>query len=159
MQRTMHHTVVRIPFTREAYEKMQVEQATLQKELGEVKIRLQAAREMGDLSENGAYHYAKFELGRIYRELKRLGNLLKVGQIIERSSASENIQFGSTVTLKRDDEETQYIMVSLHESDPKEHKLSIESPLGKALLGKYVNDEVDVETPGGTKHYLITKIA
>ncbi len=159
MQRTMHHTVVRIPFTREAYEKMQADQAVLQKELGEIKIRLQAAREMGDLSENGAYHYAKFELGRVYRELKRLGNLLKVGQIIERKSGSEKVEFGCSVTLLRDGVESTYTMVSLHESDPKEHKLSIESPLGKALLGKYVNDEVEFETPGGIKSYIISRIA
>jgi len=154
----MHHTVVRIPFTREAFEKMQRDQTSLRKELEEVKVRLQAAREMGDLSENGAYHYAKFELGRISRELRRLGNLLRVGQIIERKHGGEVVEFGCTVTLKQNDVETSYTMVSMHESDPKEHKLSIESPLGKALMGKYVNDDVEFETPAGLKHYTIVRV-
>ncbi|HZZ98812.1 MAG TPA: GreA/GreB family elongation factor [Candidatus Saccharimonadia bacterium] len=153
----MHSSITLIPFTREAYEHMHREVARLQHELDEVKVRLQTAREMGDLSENGAYHAAKFELGSITRELRRLRGLLKQGKITERAPG-DGIGFGSTVTLKRDNRETSYLLVSMHESDPKEHKLSMESPLGKAVLGKHVGEVVEVQTPGGKAEYSITAI-
>lgn len=155
----LHHTQQRIPFTREAYEKMQSEAHRLQVELEEIKVRLQTAREMGDLSENGAYHAAKFELGTTIRRLKTLHTLLKTGVIVEKKEHNDVVEFGCTVTLQMGETKTSYMIVSTHESDPKEHKLSIESPLGQALLGKRVGEVVEVTTPMGNKKYTILALS
>jgi transcription elongation factor GreA len=147
-----------IPFTRDAYEAMHREVHRLQRELDEVKVRLQTAREMGDLSENGAYHAAKFEFGSITRELRRLRDLLKRGKVTEKSGGSA-IGFGSTVTVKHNGRDTTFTIVSMHESDPTTHKLSMESPLGKSLLGKEIGEVVSVQTPSGETQYSIIAVA
>jgi transcription elongation factor GreA len=148
----------KIPFTRAAYEKMQQDHARLTKELGEVMERLQTAREMGDLSENGAYQYAKFEMGSIRRQLNQLNHLLDTGEIVTATSHQGKVGFGSQVTLKQDTKEVTYTLVSMHESSLKEKKLSIESPLGKSLMGKQVGDTVVVIAPAGEMQYLITSV-
>ncbi len=148
-----------IPFTPDAYAKMEHEVQRLSTERVEVMARLKTAREMGDLSENGAYQYAKFELGNITRQLRELNHLLAHGKVTTKTVGSTVVEFGSTVTVLKDGEEITYMMVSMHESDLKTNKLSIEGPLGKALLSKKVGDEVEVETPRGVTKYTITKIA
>ena len=146
-----------IPFTRKAYSKMQQDQKDLQKERGEILIRLQTAREMGDLSENGAYTAAKFELGGTDRKLRQLAYQLKVGVITE-SKNDNTVDFGSKVTLKINDTETSFLLVSDRESDPKQNKLSIQSPIGQAVLGKKLGDKVTVLAPAGKTTYTISKL-
>lgn len=150
-------TASKIPFTKDAYQKLQTNFDRLTKERKEVLIRLKDAREQGDLSENGAYKYAKFELGSISRQLRELRYLLESGEVVEKT-ASEVVQFGCTVTLADGEKEVQYLMVSKHESNPTEGKLSIESPLGLQLMGKPINTEVNFTVPSGTKHYRIIRI-
>lgn len=147
-----------IPFTKAAYQQLEENFARLTEERKEVMIRLQTAREMGDLSENGAYIYAKFELGSISRQLSQLKHLLKNGQVIEKTQ-KELVEFGSEVTLVSQGKETSYTIVSLHESNLAEHKLSLESPLGSAILGKKMGDKVVVVTPKGEVEYLIQQIS
>lgn len=146
-----------IPFTAAAYQKMQARQAFLIELRKEVVERLRVAREMGDLSENGAYRYAKFELGNIGRELRQLNYLLEHGRITQKISTTV-IGFGNTVTLQDDASAIQYTLVSEHESDPAQQKLSMKSPLGEILLGKKANEEVEITTPRGKRHYKIIAV-
>jgi transcription elongation factor GreA len=147
-----------IPFTAEAFAELQQKYDQLTQERKEVMVRLQAAREMGDLSENGAYHYAKFELGSIGRQLNRLRYLLKYGYVVTKSTSNSLVEFGSTVTLSDGKKEVTYLMVSQHESNPREGKLSTESPIGQALINKKIGDQVVVTIPAGTITYTILKI-
>jgi transcription elongation factor GreA len=147
----------KIPFTRAAFEKMIRRRKELYDLREEVLVRLKAAREMGDLSENGAYRYAKFELGNIGRELRQLNFLIRDGEIRERTTDG-TIDFGATITLSGPRGKLTFMLVSEHESDPAQQKLSLASPIGAAFLGKKIGDRVKVETPGGTVEYLIEKV-
>lgn len=149
----------KIPFTRQAYQDMQNKVSRLLTERKAVMSRLQAAREMGDLSENGAYHYAKFELGSINRQLRELRQLLDNGEVVEKNHQSQIIEFGSQISLLAKGRSVSYLLVSLHESNPLSGKLSVESPLGQALLGKKVGDEVEVQAPAGIQKYTITQVS
>jgi len=147
-----------IPFTAEAYENLQKEFDRLTNERKEVMIRLQTAREMGDLSENGAYIYAKFELGSLNRQLAQTRHLLKNGFVVKKTLGN-TVQFGCSVTVTSNKKEITFLIVSMHESNLAEHKLSTESPIGSALLGKKVGDTVKVQVPNGEVQYTILKIA
>lgn len=146
-----------IPFTQEAFQKMETKFADLTEERKQIVVRLQTAREMGDLSENGAYKYAKFELGNTDRELRRLTHLIRYGQITK-SQNNGVVDFGSTVTLGEGKTVSSFTMVSAHESDPQKHKLSIDSPLGQAVMGKKVGDQITVSAPAGKTTYKLIKI-
>lgn len=148
----------KIPFTKEGYEKVQNVFNTLSQKRKEVLIRLQAAREMGDLSENGAYQGARFELSSIDRQLRQLKYQLKYGEITE-SKNSGIVDFGSTVTLDDDTDKTTYTIVGTFESDPTLHTLSGNSPVGKAIMGKRVGDKVIVSLPTGQIEYTILRIS
>jgi len=140
--------VPKIKLTQEGYDKFQALFDKLTKERPEVLERLQAAREMGDLSENGAYHAAKFELGNIDRQLRKLTYQLRYAEITE-TKKSGTADFGSTIKLDNNGKEMTFMLVSGYESDPKEGKLSVYSPIGKAVVGKKAGDEVIVDAPAG----------
>ncbi|MEP7167131.1 MAG: transcription elongation factor GreA [Candidatus Woesebacteria bacterium] len=146
-----------IPFTQGAYKKLQQELDRLTKLRAEVVIRLTTAREMGDLSENGAYKYAKQELGDIGRQLRQVNYQLKFGHVVTRAS-SNSIDFGSTVTIKNESRELTFMLVSQFESNPAENKLSTDSPIGSAVVGKKVGDTVTITLPAGETEYTITKV-
>jgi transcription elongation factor GreA len=154
--------VAKIPFTRAAFEKIQAEERRLVAERAAVMQRLKTAREMGDLSENGAYQYAKFELSSINRQLRELHHQLAHGEIREKNVDDTTVSFGQMVVL-----ETQtgtkkttrtYTLVSKYEADPLQGKISDESPLGQAIIGKKVGDTVIVHAPAGEVTYTISKI-
>lgn len=134
------------------------EHVRLSKEREEILVRLQTAREMGDLSENGAYKYAKMELRDTDRRLRHLQKLLTYGVVVT-SARSGVIDFGSRVKIKSDAGEMEFELVSGYESNPQEQKLSVYSPIGKAILGKKAGDAVEVETPSGIKNYAIVSVA
>lgn len=147
-----------IPFTKDAYEKLKVELNRLTKLRAEVVIRLSAAREMGDLSENGAYKYAKMELGDIGRQLRLVHYQLKFGHVVTKKSDTGIIDFGSTATIKNDTREITFMLVSEFESNPAENKLSTNSPIGSAVIGKKIGDTVTISLPVGQVIYTITKV-
>jgi transcription elongation factor GreA len=149
----------KIPFTQDAYQKLQQDFDRLTTERSEVMKRLQTAREMGDLSENGAYIYAKFELGSIGRQLSSLKHLLTQGVVVQKNTNSNTISFGCTVTLQTGQKEVTFTLVSQHESNLAERKLSTESPLGQQILGKRVGEIVVVHAPSGMTTYTIMKIS
>lgn len=147
-----------IPFTKTAYEKLQFNFDRLTQERKEVIVRLQTAREMGDLSENGAYIYAKRELGSIGRQLRELRYLLENGFVQASKLSHDQVEFGCRVTLKGEKGEVEYLIVSKHESNPAERKLSTDSPIGQAIMNKKVGDSVKIAVPAGEASYQVIKI-
>ncbi len=147
----------RIQLSEEGYKQFQADFDRLTAERKEVLIRLQAAREMGDLSENGAYHAAKFELGSIDRQLRKLSFQLRFGEVTKTKNDG-TVDFGSTVTLDNQGKEMTFTLVSGYESNPAEKKLSVFSPMGKAVMGKKAGDKVTVSTPSGEITVEIQKI-
>lgn len=147
-----------IPLTKPFFASLEADSARLTKELEETKVRLQIAREMGDLSENGAYTYAKFEISSINRQLGRINYLIQNGVVTE-SKDTQSVGFGNTVTLKVGKKEITYLMVSEHESDPMAKKLSLASPLGQILEGKKAGESVELKTDHASVSYSIVSIA
>ena len=145
--------------SREGYEKLKKEYELLttvkRKEIAE---RIQTAKDMGDLSENAEYSEAKdaqaFNEGRI----AELTQLLKTLTVVDNGNNKGKIGLGSKVTAKTKNVNKTFIIVSFNEADPMEGKISNESPLGKALLGKKKGDKITVTTPKGEVEYEIIKI-
>lgn len=170
-----------IPFTTKKYKEMQEKVVELTQLREEVMKRLITAREMGDLSENGAYKYAKFELGDIGRQLRRFQTLLAKGFPAPKNAGKKGtIDFGSTVTVekialensdalngtlkgvsakKSVKQQKTFLIVSEHESDPLKGKIAYSSPIGKALIRKKVGDIVTVTTPTGESQFKIISIS
>lgn len=147
-----------IPFTQEGYQKVVTEIEQLEEQRKEVLIRLQAAREMGDLSENGAYKAARWELGGIDRRLRELNRLKLLGRVVE-PQTNGVVEFGGQVKVKNEaGEEISFTLVNKYESDPTARKLSIDSPIGSALMGKKVGDKVLVNTPSGAQEFQVLEI-
>lgn len=141
----------------------------LKEELDDLKSRarreiaeaIREAKSHGDLRENAAYHEAKLNKDRLEQRIGELEKMLLVAKIVERPEASENVaHLGSVVTL--DDlewgDKLQVTLVGSYEADPAKNLISITSPLGSAILGKEVGQEVDVETPAGTQRYKVESI-
>jgi len=123
----------------------------------EVLNRVSQARNMGDLSENAEYTVAREELSFIDGRIDELEELLKQAVLINVNHSS-TIKLGSTVKVTTDGGKEVFTVVGEWEADPKESKISHESPLGKALLGKKVGEKVEVEAPAGKIIYTIEAI-
>ncbi len=119
------------------------------------------AREHGDLSENAEYHAARERQSFIEGRVAELEDKISRAEVIDVSKLSgKHVKFGATVTLVDEDtdEKTAYQIVGQDESDIKTKRLSITSPLARALIGKLVGETVEVSTPGGSKSYEIVKV-
>ncbi len=119
------------------------------------------ARAHGDLSENAEYHAAKDRQGWIEGRIAEIEDRLARAQVIDVSKLSgSQIKFGATVTVVDEDteEEGRYQIVGEHEADVKQGRISVTSPLSRAMIGKEVGDVVEVNTPGGVKAYEILKL-
>lgn len=147
-----------IPLSPEKHAELEREVVRLTMERDAASERVKVAREMGDLSENGAYHYGKQELASYSRQLREVHFLLKYG-VVTVSSQSDVVEFGSTVTVSDGKKEREFSIVSQYESDPYTGKLSVESPIGLALLGKRVGDVVTIAVPAGEIKYTVLKIS
>lgn len=147
-----------ISFTEAGFTKLEADHKRLSQKREEVIGRLQIAREMGDLSENAAYKSARFELGGIDRELRRLNHLLEVGKVVKTKATDGTIGFGNTVTLDANKKKLTFTLVSGYESNPSEQKLSLTSPLGQAIIGKKAGDTVIVAAPGGKTTYTVLSV-
>lgn len=154
----LHSSITRIPFTPDAYAKMQAEFKKLLVEQDDLIVRVNVARAQGDLSENGAYKYGKIELGNVRHRLRELRHLLKHAQVIHSTPKSGVISFGNKVLLKSKDKSLEFMLVSEYESNPAEGKLSDSSPIGSAVKGKKIGDEVTVTTPGGEIKYTVISV-
>ena len=118
------------------------------------------ARAQGDLSENADYEAARNEQAEVEGRIKQIEFMLANAQIIEKSS-NHTVDLGSTVTISYvdDDEEEVYSIVGRMEADPFENKISNESPIGKAIIGKKEGDTINVESPTGSYQIKIVKVA
>jgi transcription elongation factor GreA len=147
-----------IPFTKEGYEKLQDEHALLIVKREQVLDRLQKAREMGDLSENGAYKAARFELSSIDSRIRRVNRLLQFGEIVE-AAKEDVVGIGTSVRVHDGKSAIEFFIVGGYESDPIKRKISINSPIGRALMGKKSGDTVVIEVSAGKITYKIEKIS
>jgi transcription elongation factor GreA len=151
----------KIYLTKKGFEDLQKEyDDMLNKKRPEVVERLSAAREMGDLSENAEYTAAREELAFIDGRLEELDGLLKQAELItDENHKTQSVDLGSLVVVKIGEKKETFTVVGEWEADPTEKKISHESPLGKALLGKAVGDEIHVEAPAGKMTYKIVSIS
>lgn len=148
----------KIYLTKEGLDELKAEHEELTKtRRPEVLERVSAARNMGDLSENAEYTVAREELSFIDGRIDELEELLKQVVIISNNHSSI-IKLGSTVKVHTGSDKEEFTVVGEWEADPKERKISHESPLGKALLGKKVGEKVEVEAPAGKIIYTIEAI-
>ena len=152
----------RIPITVDGKLKVEEELKNL-KTIQRPKIinAISEARAHGDLSENAEYHAAKEEQGHNETKIMELEDLLSKAEAIDPSSLEgDDVKFGAKIVLVDvdTDEEANYQIVGDIESDFKKKKISISSPLAKALIGKTVGDEVEVNTPGGGKSFEIIEV-
>ncbi|ODR95153.1 transcription elongation factor GreA [Methyloceanibacter stevinii] len=152
----------KVPMTAEGYTSLEAEIKNLKTAERPRIIKLIAeARSHGDLSENAEYHAAKELQGITEARIADLEDKLSRADIIDVSKLKgDQVMFGATVTLIDEDTEdkVKYRIVGEVEGNVKEGKISITSPIARALLGKRKNDVVEVSTPGGGKSYEIVKV-
>ncbi|SFB86254.1 transcription elongation factor GreA [Alkalibacterium subtropicum] len=150
------------PMTAQGKEKLENELNELKSvKRKEVVERIKIARGFGDLSENSEYESAKDEQAFIEGRISTLENMLQNAEIIDSSNSKEGeVTLGRSVIFKElpDGIEEEYTIVGKAEADPFSGKISNESPIAQALLGKKVGDKVEIQTPGGTMSVEITKV-
>ena len=127
----------------------------------DVLARVSQARSMGDLSENAEYVAAREELSFIDGRIDELEELIKQAVLIHDSHTKGNhiVKLGSTVTVNVKGKKEVFTVVGEWEADPKEKKISHESPLGKALIGKKIGEKVEVEAPAGKVSYTVVSVS
>jgi transcription elongation factor GreA len=152
----------KVPMTAEGYAALDQELKRLKtQERPTVIAAIAEARSHGDLSENAEYHAAKERQSFIEGRLAELEDKIARAQVIDVSKLSgKQVKFGATVTVVDEDtnQKANYKIVGEDESDVKAGKVSVTSPLARALIGKEVGDVVEVAAPGGAKSYEILKI-
>jgi transcription elongation factor GreA len=152
----------RIPFTKEGLEKLKEELAYIKKVERPDNIRaIEEARKHGDLSENAEYHAAKEKQSFLEGKINELESVIGKAEVIDlEKGPKDRVVFGRTVILYNleTEEEVQYQLLGPYESDPDNGKISVKSPIGMALLGSEVGDEVKVNTPGGLQEYEVLEI-
>ncbi len=126
----------------------------------EVAERIHSAKEEGDIMENSAYDEAKNEQAFVEGRIMTIEQMLKNAVMIDETRVSDLVGVGSFVTVleRGDDDEEVYQIVGSAEADPLKGRISNESPVGKALLGKRIGDEVSVKIPDGVRHLKVTEI-
>lgn len=124
----------------------------------EIAERLRETASFGDLSENAEYREAREAQSFLEGEILELENLIRNAKIIKPITIKETVTIGSKVQVENKDERKEFQIMSSVEADPLKGKISIESPLGKALLGKKKGEKVQVKTPEGKTEYKILKI-
>jgi len=151
----------RIYLTREGLAELKKEYEELAKiKRPDVLARVSQARDMGDLSENAEYVAAREELSFIDGRIDELEELLRQAVVIEDDHKREKVvKLGSTVTLNIKGKKETFTVVGEWEADPKEKKISHESPLGKALIGKKAGEKIEVDAPAGKISYTILSVS
>jgi transcription elongation factor GreA len=126
----------------------------------QVAERIHSAKEEGDIMENSAYDEAKNEQAFVEGRIMTVEQMLKNAVMIDKSRASDSVGIGSYVTVveRGDDDDEMYQIVGSAEADPTRGRISNESPVGRALLGKRVGEEVQVKIPDGVRHLKVTEI-
>lgn len=150
----------KIPMLAEGYEQMMTQLSALKLERPIIVDAIEEARAHGDLSENAEYHSAKERQGQVEATIGDLEDKLSRAQIIDPTTLSgDRIVFGATVTLlDEDDKPVRYQIVGQAEADAKVGRISYNSPLGRALIGRRVDDEIEVTVPSGDRWFSVSKI-
>ena len=128
----------------------------------EIAEALEYARSLGDLSENAEYHAAKERQGFIEGRISELEDIISRADVIDVSKLSgSTVKFGATVTVADEDtdEETTYQIVGPYEADLERQRISVQSPIARALIGRAVGDSTEVKAPGGIKSYEIIDVS
>ncbi|MCP9223125.1 transcription elongation factor GreA [Erythrobacter sp. LQ02-29] len=150
----------KVPMLAEGYERITADLKVLRAERPKVVDAIEEARAHGDLSENAEYHAAKERQGQIEAQIAELEDRVSRAQIIDPSTLSgDKVMFGATVTLlDEEDKSIKYQIVGQTEADAAKGRISYSSPIGRALIGKKVGEEIEVTVPSGDKFYLIDEI-
>ena len=152
----------RVPMTRQGYEKLDAELKRL-KSVDRIEIvkEIEVARAHGDLKENAEYHAAKERQGQIEGRIRQLEDRLARAQVIDPSGqGTEHVRFGLTVDLEDTEsgETVSYTLLGEEEADAANGRISVTSPVARALLGKSVGDTVRVKVPRGTREFEVLEI-
>jgi transcription elongation factor GreA len=154
-------TVDKMPMLAEGYEKLQSEVRHLKMvERPSIIEAIEVARGHGDLSENAEYHAAKERQGQVEAQIADIDDRLSRAMVIDPTTLSgDKIVFGATVHLvDENDNPVKYQIVGQTEADARMGRISYNSPLGRALIGRSVGDEVEVSTPSGDRYYSVEKL-
>lgn len=153
-------SVEKLPMLAEGYERLTAELRALREERPRIVEAIEEARAHGDLSENAEYHAAKERQGQVEASIADLEDKVSRASIIDPATLSgDRIIFGATVTLLDDDDKpVRYQIVGPYEADAKIGRISYNSPLGRALIGRRVEDEIEVTVPAGDRSYLVQNI-
>jgi len=120
---------------------------------------IRSARELGDLTENAEYQSARAEQEKTENRISELENILTSVEVIKKPKGDSKVQLGSVVKLKGESKSKEFQVVGTVEADPLNGKISDESPIGRALLGKKVGETVEIVTPAETTTYKIASIS
>ena len=144
----------------EGYEALTADLKVLREERPRIVDAIEEARAHGDLSENAEYHAAKERQGQVEAQIADIEDKVSRAQIIDPTTLSgDKIIFGATVTLlDEDDKPVKYQIVGQTEADASKGRISYSSPMARAMIGKQVEDEIEVTVPAGDKFYLVEKI-
>jgi len=150
----------KVPMLAEGYERLTADLKVLRAERPKIVDAIEEARAHGDLSENAEYHAAKERQGQVEAQIAELEDKVSRAQIIDPTTLSgDRIIFGATVTLLDEgDKPVKYQIVGQTEADAAKGRISYNSPIARALIGKEVGDEIEVTVPSGEKFYLVDKI-
>ena len=150
----------KVPMLAEGYEKLTADLKALRAERPLIVDAIEEARAHGDLSQNAEYHAAKERQGQVEAMIGDLEDKISRAQIIDPTTLSgDKVIFGATVTLlDENDKPVRYQIVGQTEADAAKGRISYNSPIGRALIGKQLEEEVEVTVPSGDKFYLIDKI-
>jgi transcription elongation factor GreA len=144
--------------TQEGVAELKAELERLISERSEVAERIKTAREFGDLAENAEYQVARQEQEKNEARISELEHIINNVEIIKSSKNDSKVRLGSKVTLEGAGNKKVFQVVGTVEADPLEGKISDESPIGQALMGKKVGEEVEIKTPAETTTYKIAAI-
>ena len=153
-------SVEKLPMLADGYERLVAELKALRQERPLIVDAIEEARAHGDLSENAEYHAAKERQGQVEASIGDLEDKISRANIIDPSTLSgDKVVFGATVTLIDDeDKPVRYQIVGPYEADAKMGRISYASPLGRALIGRRADDEIEVSVPAGERFYVVEKI-
>ncbi|MEM7700873.1 MAG: transcription elongation factor GreA [Pseudomonadota bacterium] len=153
-------TMDKVPMLAEGYELLMADVRALREERPLIVDAIEEARAHGDLSENAEYHAAKERQGQVEATLADLEDKVSRAQIIDPKTLSgDKVVFGATVTLlDEDDKPVKYQIVGQTEADASKGRISYTSPIARAMIGKQVDEEIEVTVPSGDKFYLVEKI-
>ena len=153
-------SVEKMPMLAEGQKMLTVELARLKLERPQIIDAIEEARAHGDLSENAEYHAAKERQGQVEASIADIEDRLSRAMVIDPTTLSgDKVVFGATVTLLDEDQKkVKYQLVGQTEANAKDGKISYNSPLGRALIGRRVDEDVEVTVPSGDRFYTVSKI-